>query len=222
MSSLAVSIDIRSWTHQLDSLGRDLLNGQITALAWQDGMDNLYRNIDLGTLLRAIDFEQMINNSAFDYIEQGRKYTHVKFLPTTGAPDQMVVQTKVSKIPKGASILPHGHFNMASAFLTLSGAFHVRQYDRLHYDDNFFHFRQTSDHVSQPGQWNSHSDDKNNVHWLTAMTDDTYLFSTKLTHIDPNRYFASNLYVDIYGKDLGNGVIQAERIDFDRVHELYG
>ena len=222
MSSLAVSIDIRSWIHQLDSLGRDLLNGQITALVWQNGMDDLYRNIDPDMLLRSICFEQTTNNSAFDSIDQSKNFTPVHFLPHTGAPEHMVVTTKVAKITKGRSILPHGHLNMVSAFLTLSGEFHVRQYDRLHYDEKFFHIRQTSDHVSQPGQWNSHFDDKNNIHWLTAMTDDTYLFGTKLTHIDPNRYFASNLYVDVYGKDLGNGVIQAERIDFDRVHELYG
>ncbi len=219
MSSLAVSIDIRSWIHQLDSLGRDLLNGQITALAWQDGMDDLYRNIDLGTLLRSIDFEPATKNSAFGSIDQSKNFIPVCFLPHIGAPEPMVVTTRLAKISKGSSILPHGHLNMVSAFLILSGAFHVRQYDRLHYDENFFHIRQTSDHVSQPGQWNSHSDDKNNIHWLTAMTDDSYLFSTKLTHIDPNRYFASNLYVDVYGKDLGNGVIQAERIDLDRALE---
>jgi len=222
MSHLAESIDIRSWTHQLDSLGRDLLNGQITALAWQDGMDDLYRNIDPDTLLRSIDFDQATNNSAFDSINQSKNFTPVRFLPHTGAPEHMVVTTRLAKIRKGHSILPHGHLNMVSAFLTLSGEFHVRQYDRLHYDEYFFHIRQTSDHESQPGQWNSHSDVKNNIHWLTAMTDDTYLFSVKLTRINSNQDHSSLLFVDPNGKDLGNGVIQAKRIDYDRAHELYG
>jgi len=222
MSSLAVSIDIRSWIHQLDSLGRDLLNGQITALAWQDGMDDLYRNIDPDMLLRSIDFEQSTNNSAFDSIDQSKNFSPVCFLPHTGAPEHMVVTTRLAKISKGRSILPHGHLNMVSAFLTLSGEFHVRQYDRLHYEENFFHIRQTSDHVSQPGQWNSHSDDKNNIHWLTAMTDDSYLFSVKLTRIHSNQDYSSLLFVDPHGKDLGNGVILAKRIDYDRAHELYG
>lgn len=222
MNSLATSIDIREWTHRLDTLGRALLNDQITALAWLNGMDELYGSLDLDRLLKSIDFGQMINNSAFDYIEQGRKFTHVQFLPETGEPANMVVETKATKVPKGASILPHAHLNMVSAFLTLSGEFHVRQFDRLHHDENVFHIRQTSDHLSQAGQWNSHSNDKNNVHWLTAMTDDSYLFSTKLEKVDPNQYGASNLWVNLNGKDLSNGVIQAERIDYDRAYELYG
>ena len=222
MSRLAIPFEIGEWVNNLDSLGRALLNGQINALAWQDGMDGLYGNIDIGTLLQRIDFNHVINNSAFDSVDQSRNFTHVHFLPNTCAPENLAVTTKVAKIGKGRSILPHGHLNMVSTFLTLSGAFHVRQYDRLHHDEKFFHIRLRSDHYSRPGQWNTQSEYKNNVHWLTAMTDDTYLFSTKLTHIDPSLYYASNLYVDPYGKDLGNGVIQAERIDFDRAHELFG
>jgi len=222
MNRLAVPFEIGEWMKNLDSLGRALLNGQINALAWQDGMDDLYGNIDIDTLLQSIDFDHVINNSTFDLVDQSRNFTHVHLLPNTGAPENLAVTTKVAKIGKGRSILPHGHLNMVSAFLTLSGTFHVRQYDRLHHDKNFFHIRLRSDHYSRPGQWNSHSDDKNNVHWLTATTDDTYLFSTKLTQIGPNVPHASNLYVDPKGKDLGNEVIQAERIDFERAHELYG
>ncbi|MCZ6799625.1 MAG: hypothetical protein O7F12_03975 [Nitrospirae bacterium] len=222
MNRLAIPFEIGEWVNNLDSLGRALLNGQINALAWQDGMGDLYGNFDIGTLLQSIDFYHVINNSAFDFVDQTRNFTPVQFLPNTSAPENLPVTTKVAKIGKGRSILPHGHLNMVSAFLTLSGEFHVRQYDRLHHDEKFFHLRLRSDHYSQPGQWNSHSDDKNNIHWLTAMTDDTYLLSTKLTHIDPSLYYASNLYVDPYGRDVGNGVIQAERIDFDRAHELYG
>lgn len=222
MSPQAVSIDIREWAHQLDSIGRALLNGQINALAWQNGMEDLYCSIDLATLLRSIDFKHMINNSDFNFIDQGRTFTPVKFLPETGAPENMVVETRATKVPKGVSIFPHGHLNMVSAFVTLSGEFHFRQYDRLHLDENFFHIRLSSDHYSQPGQWNTQSEDKNNVHWFTAMTDDTYLFSTKLQGVDPSQYCTSNMFVDINGKDLGDGVIQAERIDFDRAKELYG
>lgn len=222
MNNLTESIDIREWAHQLDSLGRALLNGHMKALAWQDGMHELYSIVDLDSLLQSIGFEQIINNSDFNFIDQGGKFTHVKFLVETGAPDNMVVETTVTKIPKGISIYPHAHRNMVSAFLTLSGEFHVRQYDRLHEDEHFFYIRQTSDHFSQPGQWNSQSEDQNNVHWLTAMTDDSYLFSTKLTGINSSESYSSLLYMDPYGQELENGTIQAERIDRDRARTRFG
>ena len=56
MNRLAVPFEIGEWVNNLDSLGRALLKGQINALAWQDRMDNLYGNIDIGTLLQSIDF----------------------------------------------------------------------------------------------------------------------------------------------------------------------
>lgn len=222
MNNLATTIGIREWTHQLDSLGRALLNGHINALAWQEGMHKLYSIVDLDTLLQSIDFEYIKNSQFFWAINQNKNFVPVHFLPNTGAPKTMAVTTKVAKIGKGRTILPHGHKNMVSAFLTLSGTFHVRQFDRLAYDEKVFYIRQTSDHFSQPGQWNSHSDEKNNIHWLTAMTDDTYLFSVKLTCVDSSRGYSSLLYVDPYGTNLGDGIIQAERIDFERANELFG
>jgi len=185
-------------------------------------MDVLYREVNIDTLLKQIDFNKVINSPEFDFNDKGEKFVEVPFLAHPGIPENMNVITKIAKVIKGKSIPPHGHINMTSAFLTLSGEFHVRQFDRLYYDDNFFYIRLISDHYSRRGHWNSQSDYKTNVHWLTAMTDDTYLFSVKLIKIDPNKHYSSRHCIDPNGKQIGGDIIKAERISPERAFDLFG
>ncbi len=49
--------------------------------------------------------------------------------PSGAEPRQMLI-TKIAGVRQGYSVPPHGHSNMVSAFLCLSGEFDVRLYDR--------------------------------------------------------------------------------------------
>jgi len=117
--------DIVDWVNRLETLGRALRNGQIRALAWQEGMNDLYHHVSINALLRCIDFQKIIDGPGFACDDQQTKFVGVQFRSDQGIPENRVVRTKIAKIKKGCSILPHGPLNMVSAFLTLSGEFHV-------------------------------------------------------------------------------------------------
>jgi hypothetical protein len=143
------------------------------------------------------------------------------FTPSGREPSRTLL-AKIAHIKRGRSIPPHGHSSMVSAFLVMSGEFHVRQFDKVEDRSQSMIVRPVTDERQRPGHWSSISDYRNNVHWLTAKTEDCFLFTVKLIRVDPDRPLHGRINIDIRAaRDLGAGALDAPKISFQMASERY-
>ncbi|MDX1945696.1 MAG: hypothetical protein SFU86_09810 [Pirellulaceae bacterium] len=217
------------WKRQLSAIGLQLGRGRISQDQWQRQIGELYDRANLANLLQQLDFPAISAKFARD--------------TTTGRPDRFatvgigtnwqapvrnsrepgrVPISKISHIQRGRSIPPHGHRSVVSAFLVISGEFQVRHYDKLAETPEHLLIRQASDERQRSGDWSSVTDERNNVHWLTALTDDCYLFTTKITRVTRGLPFAGRIHVDMTrALDQGNQTVAAPKISRELASEIY-
>lgn len=99
----------------------------------------------------------------------------------------------------------------------------MRQYDRLVDDGDGLVIRPGTDDSRGPGQWTSVSGHQNNVHWLTAKSEDCFIFATKLIRLDETKPFQARINVDIRNAiDVGGGAIRAPKISGKLAEIRYG
>lgn len=227
LASDKVADDWETWQREYLRLGSELREAPLKQSQWQDGIDRLFARIPQPAFETAIDFAAIQRKLAtLDLTEKGEIFHTIDLEGTAGSapgpePKRRII-AKIARIAKGRSIPPHGHSNMVSAFLNLSGEFHVRQYDRVAFADAGLVIRQTEDRVCGAGAWSSISDDRNNVHWLTAKSDDCYLFTTKLIGLVEGRANHGRINVDVTrAKALGDGKLIAGIISGEEAAERY-
>ena len=78
--------------------------------------------------LSKIDFDKL---RQVEFKDRGERSLRFKFPEVEGLPTDLVFGHQVFALQKGRSVAPHGHNNMATAFLILQGEFQGRHYDRL-------------------------------------------------------------------------------------------
>jgi hypothetical protein len=173
--------------------------------------------VELGELLTFIDFEKL---AQVPLKEQGEQSLRVKFPEVEGLPTELVFGHQVFALQKGRSVAPHGHNNMATAFLILQGTFHGRHYDRLEDDGKTMIIRPTIDRSFNAGEYSTVTDHKDNVHWFTASSPAGYIFNIHVMSIKPGR--SGRVYIDPLGEKISDGRIRARRIDAQEAYRLYG
>ncbi len=222
--------DVSEWLDRLYSNAASLRRGSISGLKWQETMDLLYGSVPLDALRERLDFTAL-QQHIIDSIPSDRgELFHRVLLPgssqantAAGREPHRVLITKVAHVKKGRSVPPHGHSNMASAFLCLSGNFEVRMFDKLETRSDHLVVRQTQHHhKAGPGTWSSISDYRDNVHWLTAQTDDCFLFTCKLINLEAERPLQGRINIDLLdGQQIGSATWIAPKITSARAAELY-
>ncbi len=227
---LATSGDVEEWLKTLYANAEKLRKREISGLQWQEAMDSIYGAVPLEKLKERIRFAELAPK-VIDLIPADRmELFHRVELPGSDEPGsedgkepQRVLITKLAYIRKGKAVPPHGHSNMVSAFLCLSGEFEVRQYDRLEEQEDHMIVRESEHQMSAvPGTWSSISDYRNNVHWLTAKSDDCFLFTTKLINIEEKRPLNGRINIDVRrATAVGSSTWKAPKITAAEARELY-
>jgi hypothetical protein len=218
---------IDEWVAQLDTISKQLSSRKISALEWQEKVDTLFAAVPMRSLLELVDFRKLAHRlSALDLSERGEIFEDIAVGPipkatAESAPTSAIV--KIAHIKKGRSIPPHGHGSMTSAFLCISGEFDVRLYDRLGDVNKAMIVRQTVDQKNaKPGSWSSISDYRDNVHWLTAKSDDCFLFTCKLIRLEADREFHGRENINLQAaKLLGANTWRAPIISAKQSAEIY-
>ncbi len=214
----AAEPNVQDWARQLDAVSRRVAERKISPLEWQEAVDALYRDVPMESLLAMIDFRRLADRlTALDLGKKGEIFADISLGPIqktaqeAGATSAIV---KVAHVKKGRSIPPHGHSSMVSAFLCLSGEFDVRLYDRIDDLGDDMIVRQSVDQKNAgPGSWSSISDYRDNVHWLTAKSDDCFLFTCKLIRLEPDREFHGRINLNMRdAKPLGKSTWRAAKI----------
>lgn len=221
--------ELSDWLTRFHGLGERLGAATITQGAWQTEMDDVYARAPLEALRKLVDFDRL-SSQLKGADDRGRgEIFHTMFVgrhpveKVVGQEPARVLITKVAHVRKGRSIPPHGHSNMTSAFLHLSGEFRVRQFDKLANEDGkSLVVRPSGDFIGGAGRWSSISDVRNNVHWLTAASEDCFLFTTKMIRLEEGKPFHGRINIDVIrAKQAGNGVLLAPVIDAAQAAELY-
>ncbi|MBN67878.1 MAG: hypothetical protein CME32_01180 [Gimesia sp.] len=193
-------------------------------------MDRIYAATPLTKFKDHLNFSQLSQEILEKIPSDRQEYFHriqLKHpsgddLPGGKEPHQVLV-TKVAHVRKGESVPPHGHSSMVSAFLCLSGEFDVQLFDRLdNREDEMVVRHSKRNKTAGPGTWSSISDYRDNVHWLTAKTEDCFLFTCKMLSVEPKLPLNGRIHINLKeAKSIGNNTYIAPKISYARAQELY-
>jgi hypothetical protein len=225
--------ELDTWLAEYLRLGKALGAAKISQEAWQNGMDRLFLSLQPADLLKRINFDAISQQLMRDISPgQGELFQTILLDGRTvrlgGNAEQGAVEparevvTKIAYVEKGRCIPPHGHSNMVSAFLHLSGEFRVRQFNKLADEVDALVVRPSTDLVGGAGSWSSMSDTRNNVHWLTAKSEDCFLFTAKVVELDERKPNSGRINIDVRdAQSAGRGAMRVPKISDQRARELY-
>jgi hypothetical protein len=206
------------WLADLNTMSQDLKATKLEPLAWQKQVEGLLAKVDLPDLLKFIDFEKLTTGITMQ--ERGELSLRPKLPKVEGLPTELVYGNQVFALNKDRSVVPHGHDNMATAFIVLKGNFHGRHYDRLEDDATHMVIMPTLDSQFGPGTYSTVSDLKDNVHWFQATKDESFIFNIHVMNVKPGK--TGRVYIDPNGEKLAGGKIKARKINHADANKLYG
>ncbi len=209
------------WLADVNQLGRDVKGQQIDQLTWQKKVEELLPQVDMPSLLELIDFSRLSENVTF--AERGERSLRFNFPKVEGVPTELSFGKQIFALKKGRSVVPHGHNNMATAFLILKGDLRGRHYDRVEDEADHMVIKPTIDRKFSPGECSTVSDYKDNVHWFQALSEPAFIFNLHVLDITPgSKRPTGRVYVDPQGEPLAGGLIRARRIRYKEANQLYG
>jgi hypothetical protein len=217
----AITPILETWLRRLHEHSADLRGGAIPRLAWQREVQVLLEQVPVDDLVAHIQLDEMIRTAV---LPDDRATTRDPvFPPLAGlAPIESYIR-RVFLMQKGRAIVPHGHRNMVSGHLVIHGGVHVRHYERLGDEPGYMIVKPTIDRASRPGMATTVSDEKDNVHWLTATTDVACTFDVIVVDLDPSRPTQFMDFVDPRAAEPHEGgTLRAPRLDADEVFRRYG
>jgi hypothetical protein len=208
------------WLKDLNDLSQDVKGAKLKQTDWQVKVDELFGQVDLADTLKFIDFEKL--TADIKLRDEGELSLRAKLPQVEGLPTNLVFGHQVFALGKDRSVVPHGHNNMATAFLILKGNFRGRHFDRLEDDGEHMIIRPTIDRAFAPGEHSTVSDFKDNVHWFTATSERAFIFNIHVMNVDPAKKENGRVYIDPNGEKLSEDRIRARRISAAEVFKLYG
>ena len=212
---------IDAWFKELTAISNDVHDHRQTDIAFQQSLEHLYERVDLGALLKTLDFDRLA--AGVNFPAKGAKSLPVDFSQVAGLPVKLPFGGQIFAMRKGRSVVPHGHDNMATGFLVVKGNFRGRHYDRVEDHPDHYLIRPTIDRAFRPGECSTISDHKDNVHWFTAEGETGFLFNIHVMETNPeNPRRPGRVYVDPMGEKLAGGLIKAPKISYGKVNQLYG
>jgi len=212
----------KKWLDEVNQIGMSVKGRKMKETEWQVQIEDLLQNkIALPELLKLIDFDAIQKKVKF--VDNGARSVRPKFPKIEGVPDKLVFGHQVFALKKGRSVVPHGHNNMATAFIVLKGNFHGRHYDRVADEKKHMIIKPTIDAKFGPGKTSSISDVKDNVHWFKAEDEPAYIFNIHVLGLkSASGKGTGRVYVDPNGEKLDDGLIRAPVVDYKKAHQLYG
>jgi hypothetical protein len=208
-----------SWVKELQVMSLDLKSDKITPAQWQSRVKTLFDKVSLPEMLKFVDFERL--KRGFVYPERGVNTRLVSFPKLAGLPANLAFHRKLFGMQKNRAIIPHGHRNMVSCHYVLQGALHLRHYDKLEEDQRHMVITPTIDRIARPGSHSSISDEKNNIHWLKAVTDTAFTLDVIVLDLKGKPYDVDNIDPD-GAERLGGDRLRVKKLDVSEALRKYG
>jgi hypothetical protein len=209
------------WLSDVNELGRQVRGQKLPEVAWQEQIEKLFAQVNLPDLLELIDFDRLTRG--IKMADRGALSLSFKFPKVEGLPTDYVFGKQIFALKQGRSVVPHGHNNMATAFLILKGDLRGRLYDRLEDLPDAYIIKPTLDRKFTPGQCSTISDQKDNVHWFEALTEPAFIFNIHVFNVTPGLgQPTGRVYLNPLGEKLAGGKIKAPHIDYHTSVKLFG
>lgn len=206
------------WLAKLNAMSLDLKGRKLEPLEWQTQVESLFSMVDLPELLRFIDFGKLALQVKPK--ERGELSLQARLPEVDGLPTKLIFGHQVFALNKDRSVVPHGHDNMATAFLILQGDFHGRHYDRLEDEKEHMIVKPTIDHDFGPGSYSTVTDLKDNVHWFKAKSDNAFIFNIHVMSVKPGR--TGRVYIDPNGEKISGDRVRCRKINHGEAESMYG
>lgn len=208
------------WLADVNQMSHELKGQTLKQTDWQMQVEQLFSQVDIAEFLSFVDFPKLVKGLKFK--ERGELSFQPIFPKVEGLPTDLVFGHQMFALGKDRSVVPHGHNNMATAFLVLRGEFAGKHYDRLEDTKEYMIVRPTIDQTFTAGQYSTVSDQKDNVHWFKATSDEGFIFNIHVLDVDPNNTRSGRVYIDPDGEKLSGGRIKAERIQAAEAYRRFG
>lgn len=209
------------WLLEMEQTSKDLRLGKVKQTEWQRQIESLLTRVELSDLLSAIDYERM--SKAANLFEDHESAEEISFSKIDGLPADLSFAPYFYAMRKGAAIVPHGHRNMATMHMVLSGEAHGWHYDRMRDESRHLIIKPTSDKLLKAGDVSTISDEKDNIHWFKALTEPVFMFNIGVYGLNSEKDFTGRDYIDpVRGEKLSNGLIRAKRLSAKKAYKLYG
>jgi hypothetical protein len=216
-----VRLPALKWLNDINQLGWDLKGEKLSQQDWQKKIEALHAQVDVDDFLKVLDFEKLMKN--LEYVDHGARSLSVKFPKIEGIPEKFAFGQQIFALKKERAVVPHGHNNMATAFLILKGEFHGRHYDRLEDEEEHILIKPTIDRTFKTGEVSSISDYKDNIHWFLAKSETAFIYNIHVDGVRPgSKVPTGRVYLDPDGEKLADGRIRAKRLEYEDVNKLYG
>jgi hypothetical protein len=222
MDALGTSVKplAHAWLIGLQEMSRDLKKQKIKPLEWQNKIDELFARVELSDLLKAINFDKLARKVR--WTDNHEWADEVKFPKVSGLPKDYIFVPLFVALRKDRPVVPHGHSNMATMHLVLSGEIHLRQYDRVQDEAKHLLVKPTIDKACKPGELSTISDDKNNVHWFRPTSDLAFAFNIGVYGVNPDQKITGRDYIDPDGGEkVAGGLLRVRRLEQDEAYKLY-
>jgi mannose-6-phosphate isomerase-like protein (cupin superfamily) len=197
---------------ELEVISASLHAARLDGVAWQRRVTTLLSEVDPTQLRAALELDW--RSIAAKTRREGRAELRLEPGELRGTPEQPHFRPKLFSLRQGRAILPHAHRHIASVFVVLDGRARGRHYDRLREEPDAILIRPSDDRSFAPGDCAAISDLVDNVHWFTALEDQTVLLNFSVTVPPSLRADGSSsgrVYLDPEGEQLADGAIRAPR-----------
>ena len=208
------------WLAELNELGQDVKNRKLTQVEWQQQVERLMAQANLPDLMKFVEFDKLTGNLPMS--DRGERAVSKRFPRVEGLPTDLVFGHQIFALKKGRSVAPHGHNNMATAFLMLKGSCHGRHYDRVEDSDDFLIIRPTIDDRFGVGTYSTISDHKDNIHWFKAESETAFIFNIHVVNLDADVSRGGRVYVDPFGEKLSHGLVKAKTMSKKQAYDKFG
>jgi hypothetical protein len=208
------------WLNELEQLGRDLKERKSSPTVWQQKVEELFARIDLNDFFRSIDFDRLSRKMKF---QSNHESILVPDRISGHRTDDLLCTVMLEGLKKDQAIVPHGHRNMATFHMVLSGELYTRCYERVDSDPTHMLIKPAIDEAFGPGKLATMSDDRLNVHWFKALSPVVFAFNVGVYGVNPNANMIGREYVNPEaGERLEGGVIRAPRLTQREAYKLFG
>lgn len=216
-----VNEEMTKWLKQVNDLADSLKKATLDPRSWQSQIETLFGQVNLPELLKFIDFDRIDRQARPP--SNGAQSIRFDYPAGEGVPTQLTFGQQIFALRNGRSVVPHGHNNMATAFLILKGEFQGKHYDRLEDEPEHIIIKPTMDRKFSAGECSTVSDYKDNVHWFKALSQPAYILNIHILGVAPDHpRRTGRVYLDPNGHKLAGGLIRARRINEELAHKLYG
>ena len=216
-----VKPNVDKWLLDVNQLSADIKGQKLKQIDWQKKVEELFAKVNLRELLKKLDFEKLTKD--IKLVDNGARSLRFKLPEVEGLPKNVVFGKQIFALKKGRSVVPHGHNNMATAFLILKGNFHGRHYDRLEDQKDHILIRPTIDRKFGAATYSTVSDVKDNIHWFKAEDEPAFIFNIHVLNVQPgSKLPTGRVYMNPNGQKLKDGTVLAPRLGYKESHELFG